>query len=795
VKIANLKIRTVGRLLVATLAVMVVATLISYAFSRDNIGVIDSAWQRFEISRSEKARAVNALSREIGYGGMIHNFKNYLLRADVALATKVRSNINGARFALRNLSLLELNPGELTALGAIRKMLDAYAASLRTATALYAAGADLAAVDRRVRVDDKPALQALALLSRHTHLENRPDKTSTAKPVLLNAIRHELGYGGMIHMFKNYVIRDDHEVLGQLEVNFEHVFEFIEGYRSQSLRDGERQALARIEAVVQEYVAGLQHAFEASNEGVPPLEIDAAVTVDDAPALAAFNVLSRQIAADERAHARSVDRALVRVRNLLNTWVTVEVLIFLALMFGLGWLVRARIVRPISRITRTMSRLADGEHAVSIPAVRQQNEIGEMSRAISVFRDTAVQQLEDRESLKVAMEGAETANRAKSEFLSSMSHELRTPLNAVLGFSQLLADDPEQPLSDSQKDSVDQIWRAGRHLLNLIDDILDLSRIEAGNLEISVEDVDLQSLLQECVTLTSTNATAANITVALDPHCRFVLKADYTRLKQVVLNLMSNAIKYNHVGGNVRLAAERRTPETVAISISDTGPGIPEERLGDLFQPFNRLGYETSAVEGTGVGLIITKELAEAMGGHLEVMSEFGKGCTFTIELPFSKLAEIEPAPQPVAPAATAAAVDDETVAQAAADEHSGRAVLYIEDNPSNQLVMRRVLERVPDCAVYIAGDAESGLDIARQKRPGLILMDINLPGMDGFEALAELRKSAVTRDIPVIALSANAMPADVEKGRQAGFLDYQTKPIVVVDILKAVNDAFAEDS
>lgn len=362
------------------------------------------------------------------------------------------------------------------------------------------------------------------------------------------------------------------------------------------------------------------------------------------------------------------------------------------------------------------------------------------------------------------------ASRAKTEFLSSMSHELRTPMNSIIGFSQLLLNNRRQPLPERQAGQVAQILKSGQHLLTLINDILDLSRIEAGGLAFSIEPVEVAAVVEESVGTVSALAGERGIEIRLPPPSasRPRVMADFTRSKQVLINFLSNAIKYNRVGGRVEVAWGNGDEGRLRVEVHDTGIGVPAERLGELFQPFNRIGAEHSVIEGAGVGLALTKQLVEKMSGRVGARSTEGQGSCFWFELPLAADEVSHRGP-------------DDPVAGALAGgggEAGRRRVLYVEDNPANQRLMSDIFEDLDDCALSLAHEAALGIELARAERPALILMDINLPGIDGYAALAILKADPATRDIPVVALSANAMPADVERGLAAGFADYLVKPL-----------------
>jgi PAS domain S-box-containing protein len=391
------------------------------------------------------------------------------------------------------------------------------------------------------------------------------------------------------------------------------------------------------------------------------------------------------------------------------------------------------------------------------------------------FEQTLQQKNVELESARFA---AEKANLAKSDFLSSMSHELRSPLNAILGFAQLMDTASPSP-APSQKESVDQILKAGWHLLNLINEILDLARIESGKLSLSLEPTALGEVLRECQAMIEPQAQKRGITTAFpQSHVPYFVVADRTRLKQVLINLLSNAIKYNQAGGIVVVDCAPSIPERVRVSVKDTGAGLPPEKLSQLFQPFNRLGQEAGGQEGTGIGLVVAKQLIELMGGVIGVESTVGAGSVFW----FDMVAAAEPqlavgASPPSAPAPLPVPSGPRL-----------RTLLYIEDNPANLRLVEQLVARRPDLRLLSAGDGNSGLTLARTRIPEVILMDINLPGISGIETLRLLREDPLTAGITVVAISANAMPRDIEKGLQAGFFSYLTKPIKVKEFMDVLD-------
>ncbi|WP_295991030.1 PAS domain S-box protein [Rugamonas sp.] len=391
----------------------------------------------------------------------------------------------------------------------------------------------------------------------------------------------------------------------------------------------------------------------------------------------------------------------------------------------------------------------------------------------SAIRDISARRRVERALQDKTVE-LERANQAKDRFLASMSHELRTPLNAILGFAQLLADTSLPVTAEQRGEFTDCILKAGQHLLSLINETLDLAKIESGTVTLSLEPVGLAELVAELRTMVEPLGNARNIRMIFPPRVACRVVADRTRLKQAILNLLSNAIKYNRDIGAMVVDCAPVPGARVRISVQDTGTGLRPEQVAELFQPFNRLGQEGGVQEGSGIGLVLTKRLVELMGGAIGVSSSPGIGSVFWIELPAAE-AEAPPAQDGPPPDIG----------------HEG-CVLYVEDNPANLRLMEEILRMRSGLRMLAAADGPSGIAMAKRHRPSVILMDLNLPGMSGAEARRRLAEDPDTAAIPVIALTANAMPKDVAAGLAAGFFRYITKPVDVDLLAEALAGALA---
>lgn len=397
------------------------------------------------------------------------------------------------------------------------------------------------------------------------------------------------------------------------------------------------------------------------------------------------------------------------------------------------------------------------------------------------LREHTIELVALNKDLEQARMQADIANRAKSTFLSNMSHELRTPLNAILGFAQILASSNLQTSLEEKKEFAQHIEEAGSHLLTLINEILDLAKVESGSMKLAVEVITLDDIFAECSTMIEPLAQKRGISVHFEKDTHLLVHADRIRIKQVLINLLSNAIKYNRNNGQVNVVAHVEADNIVCIQVIDTGIGLSAMQLETIFQPFNRLGREVFNEEGTGIGLSLVKHLVEAMQGSIGIQSQVGVGSTFWVKFPGTTSASVDRPPSP-------REVVYETTVPEKTKKH--KSLLYVEDNPTNLRLVAELIRLRADVVLLTATDGLLGIEQARLHLPDVILMDINLPGIDGIETRRFLYDDPRTRHIPVIAVTANAMPADLERGSVAGFFSYITKPIDIEQFGSVIDKA-----
>jgi len=374
--------------------------------------------------------------------------------------------------------------------------------------------------------------------------------------------------------------------------------------------------------------------------------------------------------------------------------------------------------------------------------------------------------------IKIAKEEAERASQAKSEFLSRMSHELRTPLHAIIAFSDLIL--YEKDLNPKLEKHIQHINKAGDHLLALIDDVLDLARVESGKLTILVKPVKLQEVLEECYSLIRPITLNVGINLSFDTHVDYIVNADHTSLKQALLNILSNAVKYNRKKGDITVSYEVKNNNRLRINVIDTGKGLSTKQQKQLFKPFERMGAESTKVKGTGIGLTITRQLINKMGGIVGVESSEGKGCNFWIEL---VLSDEQKATQS----------ESEPIRHKISKTQESKYIVYVEDDPINALLMTDIIKKMTNHHLVVAKTGNEGLKLILEQLPDLVLLDLGLPDIDGYEILEQMRTHPEAKKIPAIAMTAKAMMEDVERGERAGFDDYIIKPARAAEILKSI--------
>jgi len=716
----------------------------------------------------------------IGYGGLIHSVNNFVLRKDISQLINGHESVLELDVILRAYRQIGISPSEEQALSKIELVRSNYRQALVRAEILIRQGQPVEEIDRVIKVDDGPAILALKELKkvvaeqRYSSIRKLSNQVnSTSRVVIVSAIS-----AGVILILLSVLLAWFIRVrivspIVTLVNAFDSVDpETIDGTRLPTSSTARPNELGQLAISGNRFLTAIENQLterrlaedklsaivENTGEGIVTINSSGEIELFNQGAekifgYAASEVIGSNVAvlvpeAERLEHDRFVKQSEIHAPRIIN---------------------RSRDLQG----QRKNGELFPLELNIA------PMEVGTNNKFVGIMRDVSKRKLQELELIS-ARDAAEAANLAKSEFLSSMSHELRTPMNAILGFGQLMEGDPVEELSPRQLDYVGQILRGGEHLLELIDQVLELSKIESGNLTYSLEAFDVIDVMEEASAMVAKSAAENGIKFKnlKDSHDKLLVWADRSRVRQVLLNLLSNAIKYNSKNGTVTLDAEVLDTSEIKISISDTGYGIPENKQAHLFEPFNRLGREAGEIEGTGIGLTITKQIVELLDGHVGFDSKVGEGSNFWVTFPLAATSQILQDSDLLPHAHTLAGNFD----------MGQKTILYIEDNPTNLRLMQEVIRQIPDMQMLSAHNAEIGLAVARENKTDIILMDINLPGMSGIDALKVLRTHSNTSEIPVIALTAAAMPSEIAAGKAAGFEDYIIKPINVPEVLSALN-------
>lgn len=778
-------IRSAARISVAAIGLIVVVAAIAASIWVHSVNNLNAHWSEFEKGTEKKSAYLGLLRSTLGYGGIIHNLKNYVLRGDKYRLIRGYKSLLEQRIIINAYRNTEISDRENAALTTLENVINQYHNAFSRAEIFADKNYSPQNIDSEIMIDDRTALIAMQQLEQENFARRKDSIRSISvqvsdvtKNVIIVTIMFciFLVFAGLIYAaFVRYQLTNP---LTKLVTAFQE----IDPANAQNIRlpfeeTKWRSELDQVAEAGNGFLAAIDKQFLALEQSdirvkaIVQNTSDAIVVIDSSGIIETFNNGAELIfgfSADE-ATGQSIDTLLDSEEHGTHDIYLKDPAKYMPIILNQARELKGRNKNgqlfPVELNVTSMT-------------------IGDELKYVGIMRD-----ITDRKKyefdLKMAKDEAESANHAKSEFLSSMSHELRTPMNTILGFGQLLEHNTSDPLTARQHDFIKQILNSGNHLLELIDQVLELSKIEAGKYDVNMEKIDAGNIIEECFIMLFGRASQESIDLVNQTKNMSLPKlyTDSSRFRQILLNLLSNAVKYNRKGGTVTLRAERLDDNMLRFLVIDTGLGIPKKEREKLFEPFNRLGRESGDIEGTGIGLSITNKLISLLDGRIGYESSEGVGSIFWFDLPIYEN-------QVIGVEADSNRSQSENFLHQDIDELVDarvNTVLYIEDNLSSVQLMENIVQRLPNIDLLTATTGEAGINIADEALPDLILMDINLPGMTGIEAMQQLKLSPKTKNIPVIAVSAAVMPEEIRNAENAGFDQFISKPVVVEEILTAI--------